>query len=357
MPGVGDEEVPGRIERDAAGRVQEPGAEHGVHARRRSAAAARPCAGPAPPRWRARRARQRRQGHEVRRTAHIMPVAAAAGSDGDAIVGGAADRPPTHGPTRERRRPPCPHPKRPSAPGTSRSPAPTGRRSTPTRPCPPATGPSPGSWSSTTCRAGTRAPRRSRGASPPKGYNAICPNLYARQGLDVDPDDAAAATREAGGIPDEQFVGDAGAAVEALRALPTSNGKVGVIGYCSGGRHSFLTAVSLPVDAAVDCYGAFVTGTVPDGFPLKVTPLVDRTPELACPLLGLFGNDDQFPSPEQVDELEAALKAAGKTYEFHRYDGAGHAFFSVDRPAYRPEAAVDGWQRIFEWYGRYLAGG
>jgi len=189
-----------------------------------------------------------------------------------------------------------------------------------------------------------------------KGYNAICPNLYARQGLDVDPDDAAAATREAGGIPDGQFVGDAGGAIEALRALPTSNGKVGVIGYCSGGRHAFLTAVSLPVDAAVDCYGAFVTGTVPDGFPLKVTPLVDRAPDLACPLLGLFGNDDQFPSPEQVDELEAALVAAGKTYEFHRYDGAGHAFFSVDRPAYRPEAAVDGWQRIFEWFGRSLAG-
>jgi carboxymethylenebutenolidase len=189
------------------------------------------------------------------------------------------------------------------------------------------------------------------------GYNAICPNLYARQGLDVDPDDAAAAAREAGGVPDEQFVGDAKGAIDALRALPTSNGKVGVIGYCSGGRHAFLTAVSLPVDAAVDCYGAFVTGTVPEGFPLKATPLVDRTPDLAGPLLGLFGNDDHFPSPEQVDELEAAVKAAGKTYEFHRYDGAGHAFFSVDRTAYRPEAAVDGWQRISEWFGRYLAGG
>ena len=189
-----------------------------------------------------------------------------------------------------------------------------------------------------------------------EGYNALCPNLYARQGLDVDPDDAAAAAREAGGIPDDQFVGDAEAAVQVLRALPTSNGKVGVIGYCSGGRHSFLTAVSVPVDAAVDCYGAFVVGTPPDGFPLKVTPLVDRTPDLSCPLLGLFGNEDQFPSPEQVDELEAALNAADKTHEFHRYDGAGHAFFSVDRPAYRPEAAVDGWQRIFDWYGRYLAG-
>jgi carboxymethylenebutenolidase len=188
------------------------------------------------------------------------------------------------------------------------------------------------------------------------GYNAICPNLYARQGLDVDPDDAAAATREAGGIPDDQFLGDADGAIEALRALPTSNGKVGVIGYCSGGRHSFLTAVSLPVDAAVDCYGAFVTGAPPEGFPLKVAPLIDRTPELRCPLLGLFGNEDKFPSPEQVDELEAALEAAGKSYEFHRYDGAGHAFFAVDRPAYRPEVAVDGWRRIFEWFGRNLEG-
>ncbi len=55
-----------------------------------------------------------------------------------------------------------------------------------------------------------------------------------------------------------------------------------------------------------------------------------------------------------MDELEAALKDAGKPYEFVRYDGAGHAFFSVERPAYRPEAAVDGWQRIFEFYGKHL---
>jgi carboxymethylenebutenolidase len=186
------------------------------------------------------------------------------------------------------------------------------------------------------------------------GYNAICPNLYARQGLDVDPDDAAAAAREAGGVPDDQLVGDAKAAIEALRALATSNGKVGVIGHCSGGRHAFLTAVTLPVHAAVDCYGAFVVGKVPEGFPLKVTPLVGQTPQLNCPLLGLFGNDDQFPSPEQVDELEAALKDAGKTYQFHRYDGAGHAFFSVDRPAYRPEAAVEGWRHIFDFFANYL---
>jgi len=98
-----------------------------------------------------------------------------------------------------------------------------------------------------------------------------------------------------------------------------------------------------------------VVGTPPEGMPLKVGPIVDLTPNLSCPLLGLFGKEDQYPSQEQVAELEKALVEAGKTFEFHSYDGAGHAFFSVNRPAYRPEAANDGWQRIFDFYGRYLA--
>lgn len=186
------------------------------------------------------------------------------------------------------------------------------------------------------------------------GYNAICPNLYYREGPDADPDDAAAVARANGGVPDDRLVGDAGGAIAALRALPTSNGKVGVIGYCSGGRQSFLVAISLPVDAAVDCYGAFVSGSPPEGFPLKVTPLIDRTESLGCPLLGLFGLEDQFPSPDQVDELEQALIANGKTYEFHRYENAGHAFFSPNRTSFRPEAALDGWQRIFSWFETYL---
>ena len=172
------------------------------------------------------------------------------------------------------------------------------------------------------------------------GYNAICPNLYAREGLEVDPDDAAAAARAKGGVSDAQLVGDVGGAIEALRPLPNANGKVGVIGYCSGGRQSFLTAVSLPVDAAVDCYGAFVTGTLPEGFPLKVVPLVDRTASLRCPLLGLFGAEDQYPSPEHVAELEQALRAHGKTYEFHSYEGAGHAFFNTDRAELPPGGGV-----------------
>ena len=188
------------------------------------------------------------------------------------------------------------------------------------------------------------------------GYDAVMPNLYSREGFDASPDDAAAAARAKGGIPDEQLIADVAAAAAYLRALDTSNGKVGVIGYCSGGRQSVLSACNVELDAAVDCYGAFVTGTPPEGFPLKVTNLVDQLPNLRCPLLGLFGNDDSYPSPEQVDELEQILSDLGKPHEFHRYDGAGHAFFSVDRPAFRPEAAVDGWEQIEHFYKTNLGG-
>jgi carboxymethylenebutenolidase len=137
--------------------------------------------------------------------------------------------------------------------------------------------------------------------------------------------------------------------------LPTSNGRVGVIGHCSGGRQSVLAACNIDLDAAVDCYGAFVVGTPPAGSPLKITGLEDQLPNLRAPLLGLFGNEDQHPSPAEVDHLEQILIDNGKTYQFHRYDDAGHAFFAVDRPAYRVAAANDGWERIEEFFGKYLS--
>jgi carboxymethylenebutenolidase len=130
---------------------------------------------------------------------------------------------------------------------------------------------------------------------------------------------------------------------------------VGTIGYCSGGRQSFLAAVSLDLDAAVDCYGAFVVGTPPEGFPLQVGSLEDRVADLRCPLLGLFGAEDKYPSPEDVAHLRRLLEAAGKTFDFTTYEGAGHAFLAADRPSYRPEAAKDGWQRIFAFYGEHLS--
>jgi carboxymethylenebutenolidase len=187
------------------------------------------------------------------------------------------------------------------------------------------------------------------------GYDAICPNLYWREAPGAAPDDAAATARAQGGVRDEQLVGDVAGAAAYLRSLPTSNGKVGVIGYCSGGRQSVLAACNVDLDAAVDCYGAYVTGTPPEGFPLKVTNLVDQLPNLRCPVLGLFGNDDQHPSPAHVDEFEKLLQEHGKTYEFHRYDDTGHGFFAVDRAMYRVAAANDGWERIAEFYGTYLS--
>ncbi len=186
------------------------------------------------------------------------------------------------------------------------------------------------------------------------GYLAVCPNLYSREAPGASADDAAAVARALGGVPDDRLVGDVQGAIRYLKSLGASNGRVATIGYCSGGRQSFLAACSLPLDAAVDCYGAFVVGTPPEGSALKIGPIVHLAKDLSCPLLGLFGADDQYPSPQHVAELEEALKQAGRVYEFHSYEGAGHAFFATDRPSYRPEAAKDGWQRIWEFFGRYL---
>jgi len=82
---------------------------------------------------------------------------------------------------------------------------------------------------------------------------------------------------------------------------------------------------------------------------------IDLTADLSCPLLGLFGNDDQAPTPAQVDQHEAALKQHNKTYEFHRYDKAGHGFFYYDRPAYRQEQAVDGWKKVWAFLEKHLS--
>ena len=82
---------------------------------------------------------------------------------------------------------------------------------------------------------------------------------------------------------------------------------------------------------------------------------VDYTKDLSAPMLGLFGNDDKHPTPEQVNQLEAELKKYNKNYEFHRYDGAGHGFFYYHAPAYRQAQAVDGWQKVFAFLEKYLA--
>lgn len=189
------------------------------------------------------------------------------------------------------------------------------------------------------------------------GYIAICPNLYERVGgADANPDDVAAKVRASGGIADAQMLGDIAAGVAWVRAQKESNGKVGLFGSCSGGRHAFIYACTRhDIDACVELWGGRVVMPKEDLNPKTPVAPIDLTKNLACPLLGLFGNDDRAPSPAQVDQHEATLREHGKNYEFHRYDGAGHGFFYHDRTAFRVEQAVDGWKKVFAFFGKHLA--
>ena len=186
------------------------------------------------------------------------------------------------------------------------------------------------------------------------GYNAICPNLYTREGHGA-PDDIAARVRAAGGVADDQVVADCQAAMEWLKALPTSNGKVGIIGTCSGGRHAVLVASRVQgFDAAADLWGGGVVATPEQLTPKRPVAPIDYTESLNATLLGLFGNEDMSPSPADVDRHEAVLQQYGKTYVFNRYDGAGHGFFYYDRPNYRQQQAMDGLNKVFAFFDQYL---
>jgi carboxymethylenebutenolidase len=186
------------------------------------------------------------------------------------------------------------------------------------------------------------------------GYVAISPNLHYREGKGT-PEENSASVRAAGGMPDDRTMGDVKGGMAYLRTLPYLNGKVGIIGYCSGGRQVYLAACTLPgIDAAVDCYGGGVVARPEELSQRQPVAPIDYTKDLSCPLLGLFGREDQRPSPEDVAKTEEELKKWGKKYEFYMYDNAGHAFFSVDRPNYRQEAAMDGWKQVFRWFEKYL---
>jgi carboxymethylenebutenolidase len=187
------------------------------------------------------------------------------------------------------------------------------------------------------------------------GYTAISPNLHYREGKDT-PEANSASIREAGGMPDKRTMGDVEGAIKYLRGLRTSNGKVGIIGYCSGGRQVYLAACTLKgIDAAVDCYGGGVGAGATGLTPAQPVDPLDLTKDLSCPLLGLFGKEDRRPSPEHVARTEEELKKFGKTYEFHSYDNTGHSFFAVGRPDFRQASAQEGWKEIFKWYEKYLS--
>jgi carboxymethylenebutenolidase len=188
------------------------------------------------------------------------------------------------------------------------------------------------------------------------GFNAIAPHLFSRW-LPANDGDLRKKAFETWGPPDPQVMGDIAASARYLRALPTSNGKTGCIGFCSGGRQSYLAASQVEeLDAAVDCWGGAV---IPDERfsvnELRPVSPFGATKDIRMPLLGIFGNDDQFPTPEQVNQIEAELRQQGKEYEFHRYDGAGHGFWANFTPMYRPEQTGDSWNKVLAFYGKHLA--
>jgi carboxymethylenebutenolidase len=188
------------------------------------------------------------------------------------------------------------------------------------------------------------------------GYLVICPDLYCRDGHGT-PDDIAAKVRADGGVADDRVLADCSAAAQWLKSQPGSNGKVGIIGTCSGGRHAVMVASrSSDFDAVADLWGGGVVAPKESLTPKQPVAPVDLTKDLKAPLLGLFGNEDQRPTAAEVDTHEAELKKHGKDYEFHRYDGAGHGFFYYDRPLYRQQQAMDGWGKVLAFFNKHLRG-
>jgi carboxymethylenebutenolidase len=187
------------------------------------------------------------------------------------------------------------------------------------------------------------------------GYNVIAPDYYCRVGHGTS-DDVTARLRAEGGVPDDQVVADSKAALEYLKALPTANGKFGVMGTCSGGRHALLVASLVPgFTAVIDLWGGNVILAEDQLSPQRPVPVINYTEKLDIPLLGIFGNDDKGPSPEQVNTHEEKLKELGKDYEFHRYDGAGHGFFYYQNQNYRQEQAMDAWEKVFSFWAKHLS--
>lgn len=189
-----------------------------------------------------------------------------------------------------------------------------------------------------------------------RGYNVISPNLHSRyEGATAQ--ERSAAVRASGGQVDAQVLGDLGGGERWLRDLKSSNGKVGMIGFCSGGRVAYMASAKMPtLDCAVDCWGGNVTAPPAEPNDNQPVPPIEMTADITVPLLGLFGNDDPNPDAAQVDAIETALKQHGKDYAFHRYDGAGHAFFNWHNERYRPDQALDGWEKVFGFFAGHLGG-
>jgi carboxymethylenebutenolidase len=184
-----------------------------------------------------------------------------------------------------------------------------------------------------------------------EGYLAVAPDYYFRQGDPAKAADVAGAVAIANKKPDAELMSDLDATVRWATTTDGGNAqKVGITGFCRGGRTTWMyTAHSPSIKAAVAWYGPVV------GTPNELMPKfpIDVVNDLKAPVLGLYGAADTGIPNDTVKRMEDAAKAAGKTVEIVMYPDAPHAFHADYRPTYRADPAKDGWARLLAWFKKY----
>jgi carboxymethylenebutenolidase len=186
-----------------------------------------------------------------------------------------------------------------------------------------------------------------------EGFFALAVDLYSREGAPALPD-MDAVFRWMRALPDTRVLGDLAAAVGWLARRPDVDARaIGVTGFCMGGQYALMAACTVPgVAACMSWYGML---RYAERDAVKPASPLDLAPDLACPYLGLFGEEDAIIPMADVDELRTILAREQKRFEIVTYPGAGHAFFNDTRPdAYRPAAAADAWTRALAFFRRHL---
>jgi carboxymethylenebutenolidase len=184
-----------------------------------------------------------------------------------------------------------------------------------------------------------------------RGFTTLVIDLYSREGAPklASP---AEAMRFIATLPDERILGDLQAAIEHLAAAVAAR-PVGITGFCMGGQYALLAACSLRgLAACVSFYGML---RYPEQNALKPRSPLDAARDLACPYLGIFGEDDPLIPMNDVSELRERLAVANKRFELRTYAGCGHAFLNHTRPdAFRPEAAAAAFEEAAAFFSRFL---
>jgi len=179
------------------------------------------------------------------------------------------------------------------------------------------------------------------------GFVAAAPDLYHRDPPDC-PDDPPTRRMR---LRDTTVIQDINAAVDFLKGHPSVEpGRIGIVGFCMGGRIVYLMAAVNPeIRAGVMYYGGDTFSAWGEG----PSPF-ERTPQIRCPIMGHFGEDDRNPSPADMRQLDAELTRHGKPHEFYSYPNAAHAFANFGSGNYREHAASASWPRTFSFFARHL---